>query len=173
METFLEILKYIVPALVVFVTVFIVLKAFLENDRDKRQEEGKTDSEKVLIPLKIQAYERLVLFLERITPGNLVLRVSRPEMNAIQLQTALIKSIRDEYEHNMSQQLYVSDEGWQMIKNAKEDIIRLINVSAAQVDPSARSSEIAGIFLESWLKNENSPVVTGMQFIKEEFRSIF
>ncbi|MCX6233403.1 MAG: hypothetical protein NT175_01570 [Bacteroidetes bacterium] len=172
METFLEILKYIIPALVVFVTVFIVLKAFLENDRNKRQAEVKTDREKILIPLKTQAYERLVLFLERLTPGNLVLRVSRPEMNVIQLQAALIKSIRDEYEHNMSQQLYVSDEAWQMIKNAKEDIIRLINISAAQVNPSARSSEMAGILLESYLKNENPPVVSGMNFIKEEFRNL-
>jgi hypothetical protein len=94
-------------------------------------------------------------------------------MSAIQLQAALIITIREEFEHNMSQQLYISDKAWQLVKNAKEDIIRLINLSAAQIGPSAKGNELAGIFMESFLKSENPPVIAGMNAIKEEFRLLF
>ena len=99
MNELLDILKYILPSLVVFVAVYFVLISFLENDSKKRIMEIKLANQKTITPIRLQAYERIVLFLERISPNNLILRVSRKEYNAFQLQSSLIKTIRGEFEH--------------------------------------------------------------------------
>ena len=88
------------------------------------------ESLKVVTPIRLQAYERMALYLERISPNSLILRTFRPGMDIKALQTAMTKSIRDEWEHNLSQQVYLTTESWNRIREAKEEMINLINGSA-------------------------------------------
>jgi len=125
-------------------------------------------SHQVFQALKYQACERLVLLLERITPNNLILRVHTSEMTIPQLQTALIKSVREEFEYNLSQQLYVSRETWELIRNAKEDTIRLINTATANLTDQATSRDLAAEFLYLSISQESSPVTQALNLIKQE-----
>ena len=126
-ETLLEILKFTVPALTVFIITYLVLKAFLNKEYKIRQIEFKFANQKDALPIRLQAYERLTLFLERIELNNLLHRVRVDGMTVRDFQVALLSNIRSEYQHNVTQQIYVTPELWGTIKGIKEEIISIIN----------------------------------------------
>ena len=177
MSEILEILKYILPSIVVFAAAYFILKQFLENDSRKRLLEMKMNNragnQQFVTPIRLQAYERIVLFLERISPNSLVLRVSEPNMNVMQLQSAMIMAIRLEYEHNLSQQLYISSKSWQIVKNAKEDLINVISNVAANIDKTADSSELAKAIFELTASVEKLPIEIAIEIIKDEIQDLF
>ena len=115
MPSYLIIILSVVPSLVVAVTAFFLTKYFVENDQKKRLLELKFHSKEMVTPIRLQAYERMAMFLERIDPNQLLFRVSNPELTAYQMQTILLATIRSEYEHNLSQQVYISPEAWEGI----------------------------------------------------------
>ncbi len=92
---------------------------------------------RTVTPIKLQAYERIVLFLERISLESLLLRVSSPDMSASQLHTALLNAIRNEFEHNLSQQIYMSPQAWEVVSNASSNMIKIINSEAEKMPPAA------------------------------------
>ena len=102
----LEIIKIILPLILVLLAIHFLLKQFFSREQAIRTDELKSAHKKEYIQLRIQAYERVILFLERIDPNNLIMRVHSSGMNSIVLHSNLIKVIRDEYSHNMSQQIY-------------------------------------------------------------------
>jgi|DewCreStandDraft_4_1066084.scaffolds.fasta_scaffold78544_2 hypothetical protein len=174
MSTLLEILKYILPSMVVMGTSYFLIKQFLENDNRKKLIELKlnnqSQSQKFIIPVRLQAYERIILFLERITPENLIIRVSQPGMDVLALHTTLIKTIRDEYEHNLSQQLYLSPKSWQLVKNVKDELVKLINEAASQSDSNAESTELAkNIFILT----SQLPIDKVIESLKNEIQEYF
>lgn len=122
------------------------------------------------LTLKLQACERLILFLERITPNHLILRVMTPDMTALQLQGALTRTVREEFEYNLSQQLYLSTKTWDMVRNAKEETIRLINTAASEMKEGSTARDLAGTILQIDLKQERSPVTQAIEAIKREVR---
>ncbi len=173
MNELLDILKYILPSLVVFAAVYFVIRSFLDNDSNKRTLEIKMANQSTITPIRLQAYERVVLFLERINPNSLILRVSRKEYNVFQLQSVLIKTIREEFEHNLSQQIYISNKSWEVVKKTKEDIIKLINTAAASINDDADSADLATKIIEMNLIN-NKPIVTpALELLKSEVSRIF
>lgn len=97
MQALLELIKYTIPSLVVFAAAFYILKLFLEKEASKLNEANKVDIQKAFLPVRVQAYERLVLLIERIEPAGLVLRTNEPGMSAVQLQNALVQTIRSEF----------------------------------------------------------------------------
>lgn len=103
----------------------------------------KQDNNKALAPLKITAYERLVVMLERISPQSLIMRHNAGMSNATMLQLELIRSIREEFEHNISLQMYVSSDCWERIKKAKEDTTELIKVAYSRVRPDSTGMELS------------------------------
>ena len=123
MELFWQIVGYIIPALVVFLTTYVVIRAFLDREQRMREMEFRQANLRESLPIRLQAYERLTLFLERIALNNLLPRVRKQEMTVAEFRTALINNIRMEYEHNLSQQVYVSAETWGMIRAAKETLM--------------------------------------------------
>jgi len=115
MENFLEIVKNILPALIVGVVVVFVIYAFFKDARIRRNEELKAENHKLTLNLRLQAYERIALLLERITIKQLVMRLSMPGMAGLQLQWEMLKTINEEFEHNFSQQIHLSTELWDLV----------------------------------------------------------
>src|SRR5450759_1750643 len=107
MEAFTDILKITIPSLIVFLTAWVLLRNMIKNDQDKRRQELLLLNSRTVTPIKLQAYERIVLFLERISLELLLVRVSSPDMTAQQLHSAMLSTIRSEFEHNLSQQIYI------------------------------------------------------------------
>jgi hypothetical protein len=130
------------------------------------------DEKKVILPLRLQAYERFVLFLERIHPSNLVMRLNSPDLTAMQLQSLLVRTIREEFEYNLSQQLYISDNSWELIKNAKEETIAMINQASAKTGENAHSSGLVKAVFEVSVAKGKLPVETAIDEIKKEMQKM-
>ncbi len=172
METLLEVLKYVLPSLVVFITAYLVIKSFFENQTRLKELEIKSIQKKDLTPLRLQAYERIILFLERISPHSLLPRTQQVNMDAGMLQNHLLNNIRSEFEHNLSQQIYISKEAWQMTKMAKENIIKIINSSADNIAKDAPAFELSKHILEQMMVSQ-SPTDSAIAFLKKEVDSYF
>ncbi len=172
MEILMEILKITLPALLVLLTAWLVLRNMIRNDQQRQRQELLLETVRSITPVRLQAYERVILFLERISPESLIIRTVRPEMTVHQLQSALINSIRSEYEHNLSQQIYMSNEAWEMVKNARGTIVRLISSVAAQLPPTATGEELSRLLLEEVVEMESEPVKPAIAYIKSELARV-
>jgi len=174
METFLfGILKIIITIGLLLVATLVVFRYYFSRRKQVTPAVPKGEDQKIILPLRLQAYERIVLFLERISPNNLIMRINRPEMSSLQLQAALTKSIREEFEYNLSQQLYISSRAWEMVRNAKEETIRLINSASMQVPENAPSSEMVRVLLDLVLAEKKSAVDTAIDEVKKEIQKSF
>jgi hypothetical protein len=127
-----------------------------------------SEREKVLYPLRLQSCERLILFLERITPGNLVLRVHQHDLTASQFHAALIQAIREEFEYNLSQQLFVSTPTWELVRNAKEEMISTINQAASRINENATPNDLVSQILQSAVEKSDVRIKSAIEAVKKE-----
>jgi len=173
MDTISEILKYTVPALIVLLTTWLVSRLYLKQIRDQQKHELRLKYNTKTLPNRLQAYERLALFLERITVDSLLVREQSAEMSARQFHQHLLAVIRKEYEHNLSQQVYVSDNVWSVVKNAKEGVIKMINTAAMQIEPDAHALELSKKIIDLQMDVATSPTQAALEFIRKEIRQVF
>ncbi len=174
MNSLIELLKIIIPTGAVFAACYFLVKRFLDNDQKRREFELKKTAQATITPLKIQAYERIVIYLERINPNSLITRVNKNGMLARQLHQELIHTVKSEFEHNLSQQIYMSLGAWQMVKNAKEEIIQLINISSSKVPTDSQSSDLALMILNITANlNKKLPNDVAIEFVKNEIAQTF
>lgn len=187
MNELLEFLKIILPAIAILAIVYVMMREFTKQNskqfdylkseqellRTRMKNEKKSDNIKTSMPLKFQAYERMSLFLERINPPNLLTRVVKPKMSTGILQASLLSTIREEYEHNMSQQLYISDKAWELVKAAKEDVVRTTNSSAAKFKSDEDSGNYAQNIITSWINNKNNSIELALTRLKKDIRENF
>lgn len=159
------------PSLIVAVAAFFIVKYFIENDQKKRVLELKFQSKNITTPVRLQAYERMALFLERIEPNQLLFRVNNPELTAAQMQAVLLSTIRSEYEHNMSQQIYISPEVWESIKRAKENVVNAINIAAGKLPPEAMAIDLDSAIFQ--ITAEESPIAAAMKNLKKEIQTLY
>lgn len=127
----------------VIVAIIYCFKQWLKHKERAWAFTMKQDNNKALAPLKITAYERLVVMLERISPQSLVMRHNAGINNATLLQLELIRSIREEFDHNISLQMYVSSDCWDRIKKAKEETTELIKVAYTRVRPESSGMDLS------------------------------
>ncbi|GAA5024347.1 hypothetical protein GCM10011506_07920 [Marivirga lumbricoides] len=173
MEPIWDLLKIIIPAGIVLYAMFLVVKTMLQKQNEARIIEMKSKNKEIVLPIRLQAYERMTLFLERISPDQIIKRIHRSEMNVVELQFVLLNDIREEFNHNLSQQVYMSDEAWKIIKNAKEELIMLVNQAAKPLDPEAKSIELVkAIYAESLEKRIDS-LEYGLTYLKNEIQQEF
>ncbi|MDY0217281.1 MAG: hypothetical protein RBS19_10030 [Bacteroidales bacterium] len=169
----LEILKYVVPSIVVFITAYYLLKIFLEVEEKKLSLELKMDAKNITIPIRLQAFERFTMYLERINPTNMVMRLQKSTMNNSQFKMLLISTVRNEFEHNVSQQMYISSASWEAVKSAKEETIKVINLAFGQIDPSGPSIELATKIIELTADDSMSPSDKALELLKKDIRQYF
>lgn len=172
MEYLLEILKLIIPGLLVAFTGYFLINKHLKQEDKKRTIEYKIESQKQIVPLRLQAYERAVLYLERISPNSVILRTYKAGMSAKLLQADIVKAIREEYEHNMAQQIYISIHGWTMLKQAKEETIKMINLAAMSIPADAGGNELAQLIFEAISKLDKLPTDVAINFLKNDVQKM-
>lgn len=173
MQDLLDILKYTLPSGIVFATAYFMLDRFFKEKQATKLIELQMANRKQVLPTRLQAYERLLLLLERIEPNNLIIRVHRPGMTSGQLQSELLQTVRQEYEHNLSQQLYVSSAGWKKVKEAKEGVVQLIGLAAEKVGPNASGADLGGYIFEIIQRSGRYPTHEANEALKAEARSLF
>lgn len=153
-----------------------ITKHYFNNQQKQQLLQMKMDEHKetlkIVTPIRLQAYERMALLLERISPNSLIMRCYQPGMNMNLLQGVMTKNIRDEWEHNLSQQVYISSEAWNRCREAKEEMINLINASAANLPKEADPSSLAGTIFQSVTATQ-APTDQALEYLKKEIKERF
>ena len=173
LATVLEILKYVIPAVVVLIATNLIVRRFLDMQFRQKQLTMLSQTQDVTIRLRLQAYERLALFVERIHPRQLIPRVYQQDMTVNDLQQVLVYSIRNEFEHNLAQQVYVSRKAWESIRQAKEQEISMISQIAKQLSPEAPARELHTRIVDFLLTSEGAmPTEIALEIVNEEAKRI-
>lgn len=172
---FFDLLKIILPALIVAGAIYFLFKEFLEKEQQRRLIELRLEGNKTTLPLRLQAYERVVLFLERISPNNILVRLSSAGSTASEFHRLLQQEIRAEYEHNLSQQLYISADAWTLVKEAKESVLTMVNRAYHGLpNPGqARGTELAKRILEGLMMDGAEPTAQALAVVKNEAIGLF
>ena len=170
MEPFVELMKIFLPAILVFFTAFI----FFEKAQKKRpiDSQHKAETIKIVLPLKLKAYERLIIFMERIKPNSMIMRLNAASLNSGQLQLECLKSIRDEFEHNLSMQMYISESTWRHVKAAKEETLELVKIAGSKVAPGATGMDLAKAILALEAETKNIHLDLAVNMLKSEVKTM-
>ena len=168
----LEILKYCLPALCVLLVTWLVMHKFYKSEAEKRLWELKRLSQKEISPLRMRAYERLALLLERTMPEHMLMNLNLAEMTPLEVQTHLMQTIRQEFDHNISQQIYVSDEVWIMIENAKNQTIAFVNNIAQQMPANSNALDYAKTLITAYRTNGDTPNDIALQALRHEAKTL-
>ncbi len=123
---------------------------------------------RTIVPIRLQAYERIVLFLERTSLESLLVRTNTPGMSAAELHSALLNTIRSEFEHNLSQQIYMSQQAWEVVKNARSNTIKIINTEFEKAPGTASGLVFSKLLLERVMELDKEPTRTAIEYIKNE-----
>lgn len=173
MDYIADLLKIILPAGVVLYGMYLVVISFLSKEREKMLVELKTKNTSTILPVRLQAGERLCLLLERITPNNLVQRSSPSGISAAELHMQLLSEVREEFSHNYSQQIYFSEETWEAVKRAVEDVVTILNQSRQQVESEAPGIDLAKAIFGISLERENDVISHALKSVKSEIQLYF
>lgn len=171
LDSLLNSIFFTIPSVVVFITAYFLLKEFFFQENKKREVDIRLEKVRISLPLRIQAYERIIMFLERISPANLVMRLHQPNLSAEEFQKMLVQNIRDEYTHNLSQQLFISSTAWEMVKTAREEMIRQINIAASELKEDATSVDLSNNLLS--MSMDKFATRKALEMIKDEARNNF
>jgi hypothetical protein len=163
----------IVPGLLVFLTAYFLIKRFLDNEQRVKFAELKASMKKDLMPLRLQAYERIVLFLERVSPNNLLNRVYEPGMSVADFHRALLLTIRTEYEHNITQQVYMTNAVWNVVKNGRDELVKTINLAFGECDADAPGLELSKKVFEVMVRKNEFPIQNALDQVKNEAHQLF
>ncbi|MDR2886698.1 MAG: hypothetical protein LBV26_01650 [Bacteroidales bacterium] len=172
MEIITDILKITLPALLVLLAAWLTLKSMIKDNRNKIRQELLIQNSKIITPIRLQAYERIVLFLERISMESLIVRVSSPGMSADQLHSTLLGTIRSEFEHNLSQQIYMSPQAWEVVKSARSNMIKTINSEAEKLPTNSTGMELTRRLFEKIMELEKEPARAAIDFLKSEVATV-
>lgn len=172
MDILAQVILFTIPALIVGAVAYLIIDKMLKAENNRRNFELQKQTASKMVPARLQAYERLVLLVERIMPESLLMRQSLKGLSPVQLQQALLKQIREEFEHNITQQLYVSNDAWVMTRNAKESIIQLINTCAAQTPMNASAVDFAKMIIETYNGIEKTPSGMALSVLKAEINKL-
>lgn len=167
----LEIATYTLPAIITGGVAFGLLHKFFKNEENKRKFELLRENQRLGLPIRLQAYERIVLFLERINPINLMMRVEPNGLDPQSYATLLVHTIQTEYEHNIAQQIYFTQESWEIILKAKNSIITQIR--RFSIEGEVASGEELRTKLLQELTQTQSASAVAISFIKEELKRVF
>ena len=168
MEIAKEIILVTIPALLVLIAAYFSIKQAFKNEQDKRRNELALANSKTITPIRLQAYERLTLFLERISIESLIMRTNRANITSKELQSAMLVTIRAEFDHNLSQQIYLSPQAWEVLKNARMNTIKLINTSAEKLPPKAGGTDLSKYLLEAVMEMDKEPTRVALDYLKSE-----
>lgn len=171
MDKLSQIFLILIPASLVLFGMYITVRSLVNGQNEGKNIDAKSEAKKITLPLQLQAYERVCLLLERISPQNILIRLNGKALNVADFHQVLINEIRDEFNHNHSQQIYMSDAAWNNVKNAVELTIGNINEAYIGLDPQANGIELSKSILKTFIKADHNIIETALQNVKSEARA--
>jgi len=168
MEIIVDILKITIPAVVVMLTSVLIIGKMVKNEQERRRSETALQNSRTIAPIRLQAYERIILFLERTSMESLLLRTNQQGMSASQLHSAILSAVRSEYEHNLSQQIYMTPQAWEVVKNARSNTVKIVNNIVGELPNTATAVDLSRALLEKIMELEKEPTQAAIEYIKGE-----
>ncbi len=172
MELLIQVALIILPAGAVLFTTYFFLKKQGENEVQNLQFDLKRERQNFFLPTRFESYQRTLLLMERIHPNSLVMRLHNPALPSNAFLSELLKAIREEYDHNVAQQLFISTEGWKMVKDSKEETIKILNLAGRQMPVSAMATDLAAKIFEIVGEVGTLPTEITIDYLKKEFQSL-
>jgi hypothetical protein len=173
MNALIEFGKIVLPAAIVLYAVYLMVRSFIQREIELKKLEVRSRSIETILPARLQAYERMILFLERISPQNLLIRLNNPGFSARDFQKILLDEVRNEYNHNVSQQVYMGEDVWNQVKNAKEDLIIMVNEASSQMSNESTSIDLAKKIFEMVMDKKVDLISHAISELKKEIQQIF
>lgn len=168
-----QIALIVIPAGAVLMTVIFFLRKEGEKELRNVQIELKKQRQDFFLPNRVEAYQRSVLFLERIHPNSLVMRLHNPALPAKMMQSELLKAIRDEYDHNVAQQIFIAPHIWEAVKGSKEEIIKIVNLAGSQMQVTSTATDLAGKIFEIVGEIGELPTDIAVKMAKDDLQRLF
>ena len=153
--------------------VFRFLKKQTDKEVIKLRSELHKQRQEFFLPSRLDAYQRSVLLLERIHPNSLIMRAHNPKLNATLFQAELVKTVRSEFEHNLAQQIFITAGTWEIIRNSKDEVIKLIHMAGSQMNEKSTSTELSEKIFEIIAQLEEFPTSIAVKIVKKEFQELF
>lgn len=169
----MELLKYTIPALVVLIAIYLIIYLFFASEREKRELELKKINIQIATPTRLRAYERLALLLERINPNNMLTGRETKGITSETFRTMLLADLLREIQHNASQQIYVSQEVWDEIMAAYENLVELIDTCAEPINSDEPAIKLVATILQVYNTPEETMLDGALQLLKEEVKELF
>ena len=148
--------------------IFFLMEKQHRHNEQRWQLELRKANASALASLRLSAYERLIVMLERSRPSSVVLRSNRSGMTCTLLQLEMIRNIREEFDHNVSLQMYVSEHTWANIQQAKSDILELFKVSYSKVNPNDNGMYLSNFVLEMEAAVGNPAIENALRLLRIE-----
>jgi hypothetical protein len=167
----IELLSYTFPAIITGLVAYYFFNLHTKNEEGRRRYLLNKDAQKDALPLRLQAFERMTLFLERINPGKLLIRISPNSENKNDYENLLISTIEQEFEHNLTQQIYMSEECWTVIIKAKNATIQMIR-RTNRTDGVNTANNLREVIMND-LMDKQSPSIVALSYIKNEVQYLF
>jgi hypothetical protein len=173
MDVVLQIALILIPAGAVLLTTIYFLRRETSQEVRSMQIELKKQRQEFFLPSRVEAYQRAILLMERIHPNSLVMRLHNPGLPAKALQADFLKAIREEYDHNVAQQMFISPQGWQMVKNSKEETIKIINIAGNQMQATSTGLDLSAKVFEIVAEVGQLPSEITVEYLKKELQELF
>ena len=167
----IDLFLFAIPSLITGLIAYYFFKEHTKNEDGRRRFLLKKDLQVNVLPMRLQAYERMVLFLERMTPSNLLIRVPPMSSNKEDYEALIIQNIEQEFEHNLTQQIYISERCWSIINAAKNATIQLIR-KASLLEKTDTANKLREVILTEMMERR-SPSDAALSFIKEEVSELW
>ena len=169
----LDILKYTVAGIGIIYIAFYLFKPYLDKGQNLQALELKKAISGQTLPLRLQAYERLILFIDRINPSNLLIRLNGNGYSAAELHSIILTEVRTEYQHNVTQQIYVSSQAWSVLKRTNDDTINLVNNAIKAMPDNATGLDFGRVLLTHLSKLEEDPYDIATNLVRKDLEHIF
>lgn len=169
----LDILKFTIAGAGVVWIAFYLFKPYLDKQSQLQILELKRSAGNQTLPLRLQAYERVVLFIERINPANMLIRLNVGSLSAAELHIIVVNEIRNEFQHNITQQIYVSSRVWAVLKRVKEDTLSLVNNGVKALPENSTGMELSKTVLIHLSQLEDDPYEIAVNLVRQDLEELF
>ena len=174
-DAIFQLLYFTIPTIITGLLAYFLLQQFFKNEKSRREDEQLNlkhlETTKESLAIRLQAFERMSLYMERISPNNLLLRVSPISSDATAYENLLIQNIEQEFEHNLAQQIYVSDDCWTVINTSKNSVIQMIR--KANLSDKVNSAEKLREVILTELMEKPSPTLVALSYMRNEVSKLW
>ena len=169
----LDILKFTLAGIGTVYAAFYLIKPHLDKTESLQLMELKKTISNQTLPLRLQAYERIVLFIERVNPASMLLRIHSTGLSAAELHSIVANEIRNEFQHNITQQIYVSSRAWAVVNRVKDDTLSIVTNAVKALPETATGLDLSKTVLGHLSHLQDNPYDIALQIVKEDMEALF